>query len=337
MTTFTPPIEDGVAWGKNDSSSDRLFRYYGSVPTGATVWRDQADVYHTSQYPYQGRADSPGLAQAKEVYLGGHIHDVTAQQAADLTAAGYGNRINIAPVEGTWTTEQLAKFSTKMLLTDVPGCATKPPFVSANNAWTAQLLTGVAPGSNNLREFFLHSDTSGWTDTHAIVEIDPPLYAGTVDGIGGFDILPQMGIVLRAQFNPVTGKNQGVTMNNGTIFGLPVLNIGAWHAFPDGTGFNNRQFGWPLFESLPLPYGWEVYLQGNIVRVRIFAMGDAPNTTPWDHPTHARTLNLDVDCGSVATVPSPVGIGTNGIITAHLGTDPRSACRIRRFSMEKLA
>lgn len=340
MTTFSPPIQDGASWDVGDYGS-KLMRHYGSVPVGATVWRDQADVYHTQQYPYHGRTDAAGLAQAKEVYLGGHIHDITAQQAADLTAAGFGDRINIASVNGTWTTEELAKFSSKMTLTADPPAVARGPFISANNAWTNQLLTGGGAGTTNLREFYLHSDTSGWANSHGIVVIDPPLFAGDVDGNPALDILPQMGVVLRAQFNAVTGKNQGITMNNGTIFGIPTLNIGAWHAFPDGTGFNNRQFSFPFpdffTDAFNLPYGWEWELTGNIIRVRTFKMASDPNSISWTDPNRSRTLNLDTDCGSTATVPTPVGIGTNGIINAHMGTDPRSACRIRRFFMEKLA
>lgn len=352
MTTFTPPVAEGPA--PVGGRRHPLWRHYGNYDCGITVWRGQDGQYRQSMFPYHGGAQyrtfddgqliadatddvNQSLASATEVYIGGSTYDITSQQETDLTAAGYGNRINLAPVNGLWVPEQLSKFDSKMLLSSNPPAATGPPFVSENRNLKIQLTAGPSPATSGLREWFLHSDTKGWVDSHGIVRVDPPLYQADVDGDPALDIFPQMGVVLRAQFNSSTGKNQGITLNNGTIFGLPILNIGAWHAFPDGTGFANRQFSWPLFESLGLPYGWEWYLNGNIIRARIFPAGDDPNVTPWDHPTHARTLNLDVDCGSTAVVPTPSGAGTAGIIAAHLGTDVRSAARIRGgFFMERL-
>lgn len=354
MTTFTPPVGEGYPWADADDDDtdphDRLFRFYGAIPTGETVWKDEAGVWHQGQYPtwgdevstvhdWDGSTESDpssGLGTAQKVYQGSHTYDITLADALDLIANGFGDGINISDVNGTWTTEQLSKFDTRYLLTADGSHATGQPFVSDNNALKLQMATGTTQGQSQLREFILHSDTSGWIDTHGIIEIDPPLYQADVDGDPSLDIIPQMGVVLRAQFNSSTGKNQGITLNNGTFLALPILNIGAWHAFPDGTGFQNRQFSWPLFEGLPLPYGWEYILEGNIIRVRQFRKGESPDTTPWDHPTLSRTLNLDTDCGSTATVPTPTGAGTNGIISAHLGLDSRSATRIRRFFMERL-
>lgn len=352
MPTFTPPTAPGTA--RIGGKRHPLWRHYGNYEAGITVWRDPSGQYRQQQFPYHGGAqyrtfnegelisdttDDPdmSLANATEVYIGGSIYNITQQQADDLTAAGYGAFINTSQVNGIWTSEQLAKFDSKMLLTADGTHATGPPFISENRNFKVRLSAGTSQGQSQLREFFLHSDTEGWEDSHGHVEIDPPLYQADVDGNPSLDIIPQMGVVLRAQFNAATGKNQGITMNNGTFLALPILNIGAWHAFPNGTGFANRQFSWPLFEGLPLPYGWEWILEGNIIRVRQFPAGSDPNVTPWNHPTLARTLNLDTDCGSTATVPTPVGSGTNGIISAHLGLDSRSACRIRRgFFMEKI-
>lgn len=355
MPTFTPPTAQGPApVGRHHP----LWRHFGNYECGITVWRSPDGQYHQQMIPYHGGAEyrtfndgelvsdtvddvNKSLANALEVYIGGSIYDITQQQADDLTAAGYGAYINASPVQGFWIPEQMSKFDTKMLLTADPTNVTGSPFVSENRNWKVQLASGDDAGQSTLREFFLHSDTEGWTDSHGIIEIDPPLYAVDVDGNPALDIIPQMGAVCRAQFNSSTGKNQGITMNNGTFLGLPMLNIGAWHAFPDGTGFANRQFSWPFDQfftnGIGLPYGWEWYLVDNIIRVRVFPAGHNPNETPWDSPTHARTLDLDVDCGSPAVVPTPVGPGTNGIIVAHLGTDPRSAARIRgNFQMEKL-
>lgn len=351
MTTFTPPVSPGTQRGDPDSyaAADRLFSYYHPHDTGNTVWKDENGVWQSGQYPYQGGDTSTvhdgstttttlpmsGLATGDPVFLGGHTYHVTTAQALELIAAGFGAGINLGPVTRTWTTEDLATFDSKLRLTTDGSHATGQPTIDGN-AFKLQLATGTTPGQSQLREFILDSDTAGWTDVHGIIEIDPPTYGiETSPGSGQF-IIPQMGVCLRAQLDQPTNKHIGITMNNGTIFGLPILNIGAWRSNPDGTSFQNRQFSWPLFENKSLPYGWEFYLEGNIIRVRQFAAGESPDSTPWDHPTLTRTLNLDTDCGSTAVVPTPILPGTCGIISAHLGTDPRSACRIRRFFLERL-
>lgn len=353
MTTFTPPVGSGTAWGDPESRepAERLMSFFGNVPTGETVWQDQDDVWHQGQYPSWGNqiytthddgnpsvtsSPTPGIGNAKHVFQGGHTYDIDNLTALELIVAGYGSGINTSDVVGTFKTEDLAKFGTRMTMTSVVGCASGNPFIHGNDAWALQLATGTGAGTTNLREFFLHSDTNGWTNCHFMALMDPLLYAVDVDGDPNLDIIPQSGLVLRAQFNSGTGKNQGITLNNGTFLGLPSLNIGAWHAFPDGTGFANRQFSWPFGEYPGLPYGFEGYLDNNIIRVRIFEKGQDPNTVPWDHPTRARVLDLDVDCGSTATVPTPVGAGLGcGIISAHLGTDPRSMNRIRKLLLER--
>jgi hypothetical protein len=346
MTTFTPPIGEGQAWGdyRDLDPHERLMSFFGTVPTGETVWKDENGDWHQAQYPTAGNETStvhddgnpsivsdptPGLLTAEHVFQGGHTYHISTAVRDELVAEGYGDFINTDGIRATWSTEDLAPFDTKMLLTADGTHATGPPRVTNDNKFTVQLSAGTIPGQSNLREFFLTSDTAGWTDSRGLIELDPPLT--NVDGV-----LPQMGAVLRAQFNSVTGKNQGITLNNGVAFGLLLLNIGVWHAFPDGTGFDNRQYTWPFFDNIDFPPSFEWELIDNIVRVRQFIKGTSPDTTPWDHPIYAHTVNLDTDAGNPATIPTPTGPGTNGIIVAHLGTDSRSAARIRRFEMEKL-
>lgn len=80
MTTYTlvpPTFETG-----NPRTGRLLSRYkfdygWGLIVTGATVEQ-------VSTVP------SGAWASADDVYLGGHEYDLTAAQAAVLTAAGYG-------------------------------------------------------------------------------------------------------------------------------------------------------------------------------------------------------------------------------------------------------
>ena len=69
------------------------------------MWKDTAGVWHESLTPYAGgtthrvftggvlvseTGPDDGLDTAERVYLGGHVHEITAEEAAELTAAGYG-------------------------------------------------------------------------------------------------------------------------------------------------------------------------------------------------------------------------------------------------------
>ncbi len=81
-----------------------LARFYGAWETGQTVWKDSQGVWHTSLIPYLGGATQTvhdwdgstttgpdeGLATAQKVYLGGHVHTITDDEATELTAAGFG-------------------------------------------------------------------------------------------------------------------------------------------------------------------------------------------------------------------------------------------------------
>lgn len=116
MPTFTPPIGEGYAWGDPSSLDpvDRLMSFYGAVPTGETVWKDQSGTFHKSQYPFLGDQEfrtfvdgelvssivgAPGLLDATEVYLGGHTYEVTEAKRTELVAAGFF-------VGGHWDSEE---------------------------------------------------------------------------------------------------------------------------------------------------------------------------------------------------------------------------------------
>jgi len=109
MPTFTPPTGEGnptFIAGKNDVTN-RLFSYFGSWAQGQTVWLDQEGVWHQSTHPYQGgtfhivhdgdtttvTGPEEGLATAQVVYDGGHVHEITDEEAAALTDGGFGEYI----------------------------------------------------------------------------------------------------------------------------------------------------------------------------------------------------------------------------------------------------
>jgi hypothetical protein len=95
MPTFTPPVVAGSARGSTGRTSDKLLKYYGATPTGATVYKDGSG-WHQGQYPYAGRTDAPGLNQALEYYLGGHTYEISDAKATELIAAGFqvGGHLN---------------------------------------------------------------------------------------------------------------------------------------------------------------------------------------------------------------------------------------------------
>lgn len=327
MPLFTPPTEEGQPLHDPDDrrTINKLLRHYRPHQKGVTVVREAGQWVEVS-YPTINR-----LRDAEKVLLGGHVHEVTDAEAAELEAAGFGDRINIEDTELTFKPEQLARLSPKWLLTAQGSDATGPGAVDGHERGVFTLATGISDDFGNLREWFLHDFTEGWTDSHVICEgIDPP-YFGEVEP--SYHVIPQAGVVLRAQFDGT--YNRGITINNGVFLDLPLLNIGVWQAHPDGSNFSNRQFSWPFFESLPLPYAFEAILTGVQVQVRIWAAGGRP--PDWSHPTQARIINLDTDAGNAGAIPTPTDEGVNGLVVAHLGIDPRSQARLRRTTFRRIA
>lgn len=116
MPTFSPPLveENLRTEDDGDPSANRLFSYYKPQRTGLTVWKDQADEWHSQLYPnsggdihtsyYNGKVTSVsdpgvGIDTAKEVYHGGHEYPVTDAKADELRAAGFF-------VGGHWDAEE---------------------------------------------------------------------------------------------------------------------------------------------------------------------------------------------------------------------------------------
>lgn len=193
--------------------------------------------------------------------------------AGGTTFGGHSMASAQATVELTWTQSQLGFLSNQVMTMNPPNVPASPAVDGTIGSF--RLTSGSAGGSNR-RDFWLHSQTTGWTNSRVFVEGIDPLYFGAHPTLG--DVFPQGGVVLR--FQSSFGKNRGITLNNNIWAFLPMLNVGVWEANPDGSGFENRQVPFDFGTSPPFPYGFEAILEGNIIRVRVFPMGEQP--PPWD-------------------------------------------------------
>lgn len=94
MPTFTPPSRTlvPVISPATPKHQQRPFAYFkASIPRGANVWVSTDNVISESQPPlWTATATTPGV---KKVYYGGHSYEITADEAVQLTAAGYGDNI----------------------------------------------------------------------------------------------------------------------------------------------------------------------------------------------------------------------------------------------------
>lgn len=380
MTTFTPPTAESISVTDRPPGERDLWRWYGGWVTGQSVRQDSQGVWHTELYPYLGgdthftqdvgrgittlEGPTEGILTAQEFFAGGHIHHITEAQRTKLETAGFGAGINIAtPVVGTWKREELGLLE-RVLMTQVVGESSVvdvetlvPPFDPAHQpgehpeggeheriVFSHAMPDPDGSGQVTLREFFLHSDTDGWENVHVVCEgVDPPWF-GTIAGGLDNDLIPQGGTVLR--FKPAAGepdgRNKGVTINNGSFLGIPVINIGVWSALPGGTGFLNRQFGTNLFAIPSFPWAFEAFLVGSTVALRAWSAHDGHLPRPrWedftanDDGSHVWVVDLETQAGDPGPNPTPTGPGSSGLIVAHLGRDPRSQVRLRRTSFNR--
>ena len=87
MATFIPPTDELVRWADpfDLSIEHRLFRYLHPGDRGRNVYKLTNSSFTENQ---------PGdMSTVAITYHGGHVHTITAAEAADLTAAGYGANI----------------------------------------------------------------------------------------------------------------------------------------------------------------------------------------------------------------------------------------------------
>ena len=83
MPTFTPPVDN---YG-NDGPQEPLWVWFVHFDRGVSVL-ETGGVYATVPFPTTDQINA-----ADTVYLGGHIYDISSDEAAALTAAGYGDNI----------------------------------------------------------------------------------------------------------------------------------------------------------------------------------------------------------------------------------------------------
>jgi hypothetical protein len=80
MATFRPPTDPLVYF--DDGSGGGIFSYLSGWPRGRNVYKMTDGSFQENQ---------PGDdSLVAKIYHGGHIHELTAAEEADLIAAGYG-------------------------------------------------------------------------------------------------------------------------------------------------------------------------------------------------------------------------------------------------------
>lgn len=84
MPTFSPPTENVVHYGDYSQGGLqlRLWRFFRPEARGINVYLLDDGTYT--------EVDQRDTGQVVKVYLGGHVIDITDDEAASLTAAGYG-------------------------------------------------------------------------------------------------------------------------------------------------------------------------------------------------------------------------------------------------------
>ena len=83
MATFRPPTDPFVKF--DDGSGEGIFSYLKGWPRGRNVFKMTDGSFQENQ-----PSDMDTVAI---IYHGGHIHELTAEEEADLIAAGYGDYI----------------------------------------------------------------------------------------------------------------------------------------------------------------------------------------------------------------------------------------------------
>lgn len=86
MPTFTPPTDKLVVYGDFWSPGSRLFRRLVPGLRGRNVFLLNDGTYTENQPAY--------WSDVSKVYYGGHVHDITEDEANSLTEAGYGDFID---------------------------------------------------------------------------------------------------------------------------------------------------------------------------------------------------------------------------------------------------
>lgn len=83
MATFEPPTDNFVTW--DGGKYDTILSALAAGPRGRNVFKLTDGTFTESQPSDPTEIDI--------TYYGGHIYTLTAEEEADLTAAGYGDYI----------------------------------------------------------------------------------------------------------------------------------------------------------------------------------------------------------------------------------------------------
>lgn len=83
MATFKPPTDPFVYWAEPGETG--IFRYMTPGARGRNVFK-LTDGSFVEEQPYED-------TDIAIIYHGGHVHELTAQEEADLIAAGYGDYV----------------------------------------------------------------------------------------------------------------------------------------------------------------------------------------------------------------------------------------------------
>lgn len=88
MATFIPPTDDLVPSLEVDTDGLELllFRHFAPTARGRNVFKLDDGTF-TENEPAE-------FSTITKIYLGGHASEITASEASDLTAAGYGAYIS---------------------------------------------------------------------------------------------------------------------------------------------------------------------------------------------------------------------------------------------------
>ncbi len=83
MATFTPPTDNFVYWA--DQFQEGILSHLRPGPRGRNVYKLTDGTYTEWQPAFQ--------EDIEIIYHGGHIHTLSEDEVASLTAAGYGDYI----------------------------------------------------------------------------------------------------------------------------------------------------------------------------------------------------------------------------------------------------
>lgn len=191
---------------------------------------------------------------------------------------------------------------------------------SDNGVPRALAPNATAAHTSGMRYAFVVPGVTGtdWEVTY----LCSPMNVGVNPGSG--TIFPQAGVFVRYQEDAT--HRRGCGANNNIAYGSGVQNYSVWQSLLDGTGFVNRQMAsGAAFTNPAFPHWVKFRLVGTQMTTWIWGMNESFPAVGQENRYKAGDLN--VDAGSTAGNPTPIGSGGLALIAAHLGSDSRSEVR----------